>query len=109
MVEMRVREVDVDIERRLARQLEPERADAGAGVEDQPPAAGGDFQARRVAAIAGVLGAGTRNRAAHAPEADFQTLGQYGFPETICHIRVHRWRRGVNRTASWGRSGRDLA
>ena len=59
MVEMRMGEIDVDIERRLARQLEPEGADAGAGVEDEPPAAGGDFQARRIAAVAGVFGAGT--------------------------------------------------
>ena len=55
MVEMRMREVDVDIERRLARQFEAEGADARAGIEDQPPAAGGDFQARRIAAIARVF------------------------------------------------------
>ncbi len=57
MVEMGVGEIDVDVDRRLARELEPERPDAGAGVEDQAAAAGGDFQARRIAAIARVLGA----------------------------------------------------
>ena len=71
VVEMGVGEVDVDVDRRLAGQLEPERPHTGAGVEDQAAAAGGDLQARRIATIAHVLGAGAGNRASHAPETDF--------------------------------------
>jgi hypothetical protein len=71
VVEMGVGEIDVDVDRRLAGELEPERADAGAGVEDQTAAAAGDFQARRIAAVARLLGARAGNRASHSPKTDF--------------------------------------
>src|SRR5204862_5938227 len=76
MVEMGVGEIDVYVERRLARQVQPQGADAGAGVEDQPPPARSDLEARGIAAIAGIFRSGAGYRAAHAPEADLQTLGQ---------------------------------
>ena len=63
-------------EEESAAMFEAERPDAGAGVEDQPAAAGGNFEARGITAVTRVFRAGTGNRAAHAPESDFQTIGQ---------------------------------
>jgi len=61
MVEMRVGEIDVDVERRLARELDPEGPDAGAGIENQPPATSRDFESRCVAAVAHVFGTSAGN------------------------------------------------
>src|SRR5262252_9349600 len=73
-------EVDVDIDRRLAHQLEAERTDAGAGIEDQAATTAGNFKARGVATVARIFGSGAGNRSSHAPEPDFQTIGQGMFP-----------------------------
>ena len=70
VVEMAMGEEDVGVapallvDQRLA-----EVADAGAGVENQHLVAAADLHAGRVAAIAGGPRPGTRDAAAHAPEA----------------------------------------
>ena len=97
MVEMGMREIDVDIERRLARELQAERADAGAGVEDQAAAAGAHLQARGIAAVAHIFCTGARDRASHAPEADFQTIGQRQNSLSSPGRRVHGRAARVNR------------
>ena len=61
MIEVRVSEVDVDVERCLAREFQPERTDACAGVEDQTPAGRHHFEAGRIAAVAHVFGTRARN------------------------------------------------
>ena len=58
VIEMGVREIDVDVERCLAGEFYAQRANTRPGVEDQPPTAGGDFQTRCIAAIADVFCAG---------------------------------------------------
>src|SRR5437899_4961174 len=78
---MGVGEVDVDVERREAREFDAERTDAGAGVENQPSAASRHFEAGCVAAVAHVFGTGAGNRTANAPKTDFQTISQNEFPK----------------------------
>ena len=102
VVEMGVREIDVDVDRGLARQFEAERPDAGAGVENETTAARGDLEARGVAAIARILGAGARNRPSHAPEPDFQTIRQSHCSPSGGRVhgpaaRVNRGRPGAGR------------
>ena len=45
MVQMSMREVDVDIERRQSRQLQPQRPNPRAGIEQQPAVARAHLQA----------------------------------------------------------------
>src|SRR6185312_5233761 len=69
MVEVAMREEDVDVadflilDQRIA-----ERAEPGAGVEDEDVLAAADFDARRVAAIADCLRSRAGDASAHAPE-----------------------------------------
>src|SRR5690242_19044607 len=76
MVEVRMGEIYVDIQRRQPCQLETEGPDARARIEDQPAVPGSHLEAGGIAAIAGIFGAGTRDRSPYAPESDFQTVGQ---------------------------------
>jgi hypothetical protein len=68
MVEMRVREEEVGVER-LAFEGLAEVADAGASVEEQQPLAAAHFERRGIAAVARRARPGAGNGAAHAPEA----------------------------------------
>ena len=71
VVGVRVRQEQVEPERPLVREGQPKLARAGAAVEDEQRAVvGRDLDARRVTAVAQGLGAGRRDGAARAPEAD---------------------------------------
>ena len=70
MIEMRMGEEDVEIVGTSLRQIEPQSANAGAGVEDQTLVAARDLETRRVAAVADIVRAGTRDRSTRAPETD---------------------------------------
>ena len=107
VIEMGVGEIDVDVERRLARELDAERTDAGAGVENQPPATSRDFEARCVAAVAHVFGTSAGNRTANAPKTDFQTISQTDFPKPSAPESTGRWLASTDGRAT--RFGHDLA
>src|SRR5204863_9872488 len=69
MVQMEVRQQDVHVRR--AGQVEAQRADPGAGVEDDVLAARqGDLHAGGIAAVAIHLGPGRRDRSASSPDLE---------------------------------------
>jgi len=78
VVPVRVGDEQVGVDARSLRRRERigERLDAGPGVEHEEPAVGeGHAGAGGVAAVAHRIPAGDRQRAAHAPEADDQCVG----------------------------------
>ena len=75
MVEMSVGKEQVEIDRRLPRQLTAERPDARARVEDHQVSATPHFDAGRVTTISHRLGTRGRYAASDAPEPDGEVCG----------------------------------
>jgi len=77
MVEMRVREEQIGVER-LSLEGLAQIPDAGAGVEEQQPLAAAHLERGGVAAVARGARAGAGDRAAHAPEAHAESGSRMG-------------------------------
>ena len=69
VIEVAMGEENLDLAARaVLHQRVAEWQQAGTGVEDQDVIAAGDFDARRIAAIANGVGTGTSDTAPHSPE-----------------------------------------
>ena len=85
VIEVRVRQVQVRIERRIARQMIAQIADSRARVEEQQAFSAADLQRGGVSAIAQRVRPRARDASAHAPETNGEALA--GHRPTISDCR----------------------
>ena len=114
MVEMQMAEEDIDLVGGGVAEFGAEGGDAGAGVDDEEPAAAADFDTGGVTAEFHELRTRRTRRTAHAPEADLERILAYGhsprhhitvtllsrYACALSHIRAPR---GLGRSSNYRR------